>query len=74
MKFNKNDKVKLTKNAKNYYLKHNMKEHVAEFGNCIGIVIGPTFKNGEGNEIDVKWQPSNLRYAYLPHELEKVVK
>lgn len=46
-------------------------EHVEEFGDCIGIVIGLTFymTNVSGPEVDVIWQPSNLRYAYDPDML-----
>jgi hypothetical protein len=58
--------------------------HVEEFGDCIGIVQGPTDYNNVpqchpdysqdkvGPEIDVLWQPSNLRYAYHPDDLELV--
>lgn len=59
-------------------------EHVQEFGECIGIVEGPTDFNpchpGEdgydlnklGPEVDVRWLPSNLRYAYHPKYLVQV--
>lgn len=58
--------------------------HVDEFGDCEGLVQGPTDLNnckpGEpeydlsklGSEVDVRWQPSNLRYAYNPADLEEV--
>jgi len=54
--------------------------HVEEFEGCVGIVDGPTDYNNMGEthdpdkvgpEIDVRWQPSNLRYAYDPKYLEK---
>ena len=45
-------------------------DHIEEFGDCIGIVIGPV--EPDWPEVDVRWQPSNLRYAYLPEDLEKV--
>ena len=48
-------------------------EHVAEFGDCVGIVQGLTdYGSRQGPEVDVRWQPSNLRYAYHPDELEPV--
>ena len=48
-------------------------DHLNEFGNCIGIVVGLTdFGNCVGPEVDVRWQPSNLRYAYHPRNLEVV--
>lgn len=55
--------------------------HVEEFGDSVGVVRGPTDYNnckpGEkgydpakvGPEVDVYW-PENLRYAYLPSDLE----
>lgn len=58
--------------------------HVEEFGDCVGIVQGPTDYNQcaptdagydpakIGPEVDVRWQPSNLRYAYHPSELERI--
>jgi hypothetical protein len=48
--------------------------HVNEFGSCVGIVEGPTNWNSDehGPEVDVRWEPSGLRYAYHPDELEIV--
>jgi 5'-3' exonuclease len=55
-------------------------EHVDEFGESVGIVIGPTDYNnckpGEegydpskvGPELDVRW-PGNIRFAYAMHDL-----
>jgi hypothetical protein len=57
-------------------------EHVEEFGGCVGVIQGPTDYNNckpdahdydpakVGPEVDVRWEPSNLRYAYLPEDLE----
>ena len=59
-------------------------EHVDEFGECVGIVIGLVDYNNVskrhrdydptkiGPEVDVRWSPSDLRYAYHPHSLEIV--
>lgn len=45
--------------------------HVEEFGTCVGIVEGlADFGTQKGPEVDVRWQPSNLRYAYLPEDLD----
>jgi len=56
---------------------HETLSNVEEFGDCIGIIAGPTDYTGSecqikqlGPEVDVRWQPSNLRYAYLPEHLE----
>lgn len=45
-------------------------QHVEEFGECIGVVLGNADLGG--SEIDVRWEPSGLRYAYLPEDLEIV--
>lgn len=51
-------------------LKASSREHLEEFGDCIGIVQGPTdYGSQRGPEVDVRWQPSNLRYAYTPDDL-----
>lgn len=45
-------------------------EHVDEFGECVGVVQGLLdYGSQQGPEVDVRWQPSNLRYGYLPEEL-----
>ena len=44
--------------------------HVDEFGDCVGVVQGPTFPNvPDAPEVDVRWEPSQLRYGYLPEDL-----
>ena len=57
-------------------------EHVEEFGECIGTVIDLLDYNNVpkthpdhnpaliGPEWNVRWQPSNLRYAYVAEELD----
>lgn len=53
-------------------------DHVAEFADCVGIVDGPVDYNDGvspfdpsklGPEVDVRWQPSRLRYGYDPKDL-----
>lgn len=47
------------------------RDHVCEFGSCVGIVLGLTeYVNTQGPEVDVHWRPSMLRYAYHPNDLE----
>jgi hypothetical protein len=86
MKFKKGDKVRLTQQAKqemmssiSNLLDNGLKEHVEEFGDCIGTVLGPVDFNNPGEirdenkvgpEIDVVWFPSRLRYAYDEDNLE----
>jgi hypothetical protein len=76
MTFKKGDRVRMSEACKANMLARtgleDSSEHVREFGECIGIVGDPVFKNGEGPEIDVYWQPSNLRYGYDPDELVPV--
>jgi hypothetical protein len=58
--------------------------HIREFRRCVGIIEGPMDYNNVpvghqdydpakvGPEVNVRWQPSNLRYGYLPTDLERV--
>lgn len=49
------------------------REHVAEFGKCVGIVLGPVdYGVHLGPEVDVQWQPSGLKYGYAIHQLEVI--
>lgn len=48
----------------------NSAEHVAEFGQSVGVVIGQA--EGDWPEVDVRWEPHGLRYAYLPADLVEV--
>lgn len=48
-------------------------QHVEEFGGCVGIVGGPYFtKVANAKEVEVRWQPSGLRYGYDPAGLVEV--
>jgi hypothetical protein len=48
-------------------------DHVEEFGECIGVVIGSAWEDpSSGPEVDVRWQPSNLKYCYDPKYLIEV--
>lgn len=39
----------------------------------MGIVLGPTdYGTQQGPEVDVRWLPSGLRYAYSPESLKVV--
>lgn len=46
--------------------------HVGEFGDCVGVVLGPVvYDRGRTfEEVDVRWEPSGLRYGYKPENLE----
>ena len=61
---------------------HCSSDHIDEFENSIGIVVGqidlnivppehPDYDVGKlWPEWDVRWQPYNLKYGYLPEDLE----
>lgn len=74
------DKVKMSDNLKKGLVESGCKDHVDEFGDCIGIVEdyvnynndGENDPNKIGPEFNIRWQPSKLRYGYLPEELIKV--
>lgn len=67
-------KVIMSQVLKDKLRKNGSSAHVKEFGKCIGIVDGlMDFGNGIlGPEVDVRWQPSKLRYGYHPDDLEIV--
>ncbi len=60
-------------------------DHIEEFSKCVGVVDGlvdynnckpddPAYDPSKlGPEVDVRWQPSNLRYGYDPEDLEHAV-
>ena len=78
------DRVKMTKEFKQKLIVNDSKDHVDEFGDCVGVVIGQTDYNNVssnhrdydvnkiGPEFDVRWSPTNLRYGYHPDNLEIV--
>lgn len=48
--------------------------HIEEFGECEGIVEDLMFPDDSSSEfINVRWQPSGLRYGYHPNDLQVVV-
>ena len=64
-------KVRMSQEYKNELKIHNP-EHLEEFGGCIGVVGERVHPNTNYPELDVRWQPSNLRYGYFPEQLEIV--
>lgn len=66
-------RVKMSEQFKQLLTQNEAAEHVKEFGHCIGVVEGLTdYGTQQGPEVDVRWFPSNLRYAYLPDNLDEV--
>lgn len=45
--------------------------HIREFEKCVGVVLGQTDwgRGVVGPEVDVRWQPSGLKYTYDPSDL-----
>lgn len=76
------DKVKMSEDFKKALIKNGCKEHIDEFGNCIGIVEDYVNYNNDGEnnsdkigpEFNVRWIPSKLRYGYSPDDLVKIKK
>ncbi len=74
------DKVKMSNSLKKTLINNGCKEHVDEFGECIGIVEDYVNYNKDGEnedskigpEFNVRWIPSKLRYGYSPKELIKI--
>ncbi len=63
-------KVIMSTQLKKNLISNNCQGHVREFGGCIGIVEDLVdFGTQKGPEVNVRWQPSNLRYAYHPKDL-----
>lgn len=74
-------KVKMTDKFKQELISHDCADHVKEFGDCVGVVIrytdynnckpeDPQYDHSKiGPEVDIRWQPSNLKYAYHPNNL-----
>lgn len=47
--------------------------HIEEFGECEGVVEGPAFPTLAGCDfVDVRWQPTNLRYMYRKRDLVRL--
>lgn len=79
-----NEKVRMSKALKEKLKANNSFEHVKEFGNCTGVIEGlvdyNSVKPGEtgydpskvGPEVNVRWKPSNLRYAYSLDDLDEI--
>lgn len=66
--------VCMSEDLKRQFRRNDSVEHVEEFGDCIGIVEGPVdWGTCQGPEVDVRWYPSRLRYAYHPDNLEVVM-
>lgn len=63
------DRVRMTEELKADLKKIGCQKHVDEFGACEGVIVG---RSDDHAPIawDIRWQPSNLRYAYLEDYLK----
>jgi len=64
-------RVKMSASFKTKMQEADMQAHVDEFGRCTSVVLGLTAYDPDhlGPEVDVRWLPSNLKYAYSPDDL-----
>lgn len=54
--------VRMSDELKQGFINNDCKDHVDEFGDCVGFVEDRMFDDGD--EVNVRWKPSNLRYGY----------
>lgn len=65
--------VKMSEELKRIMRGNGSGAHIDEFGDCVGIVQGHVVVNGiKWPEVDVRWLPSNLKYAYPPDLLVRI--
>lgn len=62
----KGDKVKMSKALKENLIQNDCKEHVDEFGDCVGTIELIDIYH----DADIRWEPSKLKYAYPLEFLE----
>lgn len=70
--------VKMTEDTKAAFIKNDCKEHVDEFGDCLGVVEDLVDYNNDGEndpdkigpEYNIRWYPNGLRYGYTSDKLE----
>lgn len=62
-------KVRMSEDLKQQLKRNGCSDYVHEFGQCIGIVQGTDNPGVEPADVDVRWQPSNLRYTHLARDL-----
>lgn len=71
--FKPGDRVVMSEGLKRLLRKNGSGAHVDEFGNCFGFIECETqYGDQVGPELDVRWFPSGLRYAYSPEYLVKI--
>lgn len=67
------DRVRMKEDFKARLRENDSGGHVDEFGDCIGVVDSMMYPDTDIVDIvNVRWQPSNLRYGYLISNLVRV--
>lgn len=65
--------VRMSEEFKQRMLLGESKEHIEEFGECIGVVEDKCYPDLDcAPEVNVRWEPSKLRYGYFPKDLKVV--
>lgn len=64
------DIVKMSEDLKKGLIHMDCEDHVNEFGDCEGVVEDKVWNDED--DVNVRWQPSGLRYAYDPNTLIKI--
>ena len=66
--------VRMTHEFKQRMIGTESEDHIREFGDCIGKVVGPMFPGTSCPEVDVQWwtddEGYSLRYGYHPNDLD----
>jgi hypothetical protein len=63
--FELGDFVRMSPELKAAFRRNDSAAHVKEFGRCVGVVsLIYHFEGTSDTDVDVRWQPSNLRYGY----------
>jgi hypothetical protein len=62
--------VRMKESFKEAMRRNGSSEHIDEFGDCVGVILGPMEPGWP--EVDVRWKPSNLKYGYDIENLEFV--
>jgi hypothetical protein len=59
---NAGDRVRMSEALKARFRANGGEDHVAEFGECVGVVEGLLdYGTQKGPDVDVRWEPSRLR-------------
>lgn len=65
-------KVRMSEKFKKKMIATGSGEHIAEFGEEVGIVVKKPDNVKDWPEVQVEWGDTGLRYLYDPEELDKV--